>query len=131
MKKKTNVKDVIRKIVREEVALAIREVITELKTPSLSSRQVSKPKPKKKIVEKKTFSKNSILNEVLNETEGFGTDDYALMGDKVYDSSTVEEVARGGNMSDKLVSPGAPDAIKDIFNKDFSKILKQSYKKRG
>ncbi len=36
MKKKKNVKDVIRKIVREEVALAIREVITELKTPSLS-----------------------------------------------------------------------------------------------
>ncbi len=67
----------------------------------------------------------------MNDTEGFGNEDYALMGDKVYDSSTVDEVAMGGKMSDKLVSPNAPDAIKDIFNKDFSKILKQSYKKRG
>ena len=33
MKKKTNIKTVIRNIVREEVALAIHEVITELKQP--------------------------------------------------------------------------------------------------
>ena len=37
MKKKTNVKTIIRQIVREEVAMAIQEVITELKQPSLSS----------------------------------------------------------------------------------------------
>ena len=45
MKKKTNMRQVIRQIVREEVAMAIQEVINELKQPSLSS------KPKKKIVE--------------------------------------------------------------------------------
>ena len=37
MKKKTNIRTVIRTIVREEVAMAIQEVITELKKPSLSS----------------------------------------------------------------------------------------------
>ena len=57
MKKKTNIRTLIRTIVREEVAMAIHEVITELKQPSLSSKKLSKPKPKKKIVEKKTFSK--------------------------------------------------------------------------
>ena len=31
MKKKTNMRTVIRKIVREEVAMAINEVVTELK----------------------------------------------------------------------------------------------------
>ena len=46
MKKKTNVKTIIRQIVREEVAMAIQEVITELKQPSLSS---PKQKVKKKI----------------------------------------------------------------------------------
>ena len=62
MKKKTNIKTLIRQIVREEVAMAINEVITELKQPT---QQVSQPKPKKKIVEKKKkqFTKNSVINE--------------------------------------------------------------------
>ena len=42
MKKKTNIRTVIRKIVREEVAMAIGEVITELKQPTQSQ-----PQPKK------------------------------------------------------------------------------------
>ena len=58
-------KKTIRQIVREEVAMAIQEVITELKKPK---QQVSQPIPKKKIVEKKQYSNNSILNDVLNET---------------------------------------------------------------
>ena len=33
MKKKTNIKNVIRQIVREEVAVSIKEVITELRQP--------------------------------------------------------------------------------------------------
>ena len=43
MKKKTNIKNVIRQIVREEVAVAIKEVITELRQPSLSSEPTKKP----------------------------------------------------------------------------------------
>jgi len=43
MKKKTNIKTIIRQIVREEVAMAIGEVITELKQPTQSQ-----PKPQKK-----------------------------------------------------------------------------------
>ena len=56
--KKSKLSLLIRQIVREEVAMAIQEVITELKQPV---QQVSKPKTKKKIVEKKTFTSNSIL----------------------------------------------------------------------
>ena len=71
MKKKTNIRTVIKKIVREEVAMAINEVITELKQPT---QQVSQPKPKKKIVEKKKLSNNSILNdiEILSSSLVFG-----------------------------------------------------------
>ena len=42
MKKKKNIKTIIRQIVREEVAMAIQEVITELKQPI-----ESQPQPKK------------------------------------------------------------------------------------
>ena len=59
MKTKTTRKT-IRQIVREEVAMAIQEVITELKQPTQSQ--------PKKIVEKKSFTSNSVLNDVLNET---------------------------------------------------------------
>ena len=48
-KKKTNIKTIIRQIVREEVAMAIKEVITELRQPTQSQ-----PQPKK-IVEKNHF----------------------------------------------------------------------------
>ena len=49
-KKKPNIKTIIRQIVREEVAMAIKEVITELKQPI-----ESQPQPKK-IIEKKSFT---------------------------------------------------------------------------
>ena len=45
----------IRKIVREEVAMAIHEVITELKQPSLSSKLPEK-QAQKQIVEKNKAS---------------------------------------------------------------------------
>ena len=50
-KKKPNIKTIIRQIVREEVAMAIKEVITELKQPNNSNLK------SKKIVEKKIIYK--------------------------------------------------------------------------
>ena len=81
--KKSELRLMIKKIVREEVAIAIKEVITELKQPT---QQVSQPKPKKKIVEKKQYSKNSILNEVMNET--VQSDDWKTMGGNDTESET-------------------------------------------
>ena len=134
--KKSKLRMILRKIVREEVAIAIKEVITELK----------QPKQKKKIVEKKQYTNNSILNEVLNETEGgilHGTEPYPTMGGGVYDSSKADEIISSqysdimkgdteptheSNVS-TIVGKGAPENVKNLFNKDFSGILKQSYKK--
>ena len=146
MKKKTNIRTMIRQIVREEVAMAIQEVITELKQPT---QQVSQPKPKKKFVEKKSFSKNSILNQVLNETAM--DDDWKTMGEGTYDSSRMNEVMSsqygdlmndGGevNANAMVASMGVnpqqvDDSVKDIFTKDYSKLLKKvdekSKQKRG
>ena len=136
MKKKTNIRTMIRQIVREEVAMAINEVITELKQPT---QQVSQPKPKKKIVEKKQYTNNSILNEVMNETAM--SDEWKTMGDGTYDSSKVNEVigrSYGDMMKDSTevnadamvasmgVNPNqVDDSIKNIFTKDYRSIMKK------
>ena len=131
--KKSDFKLMIRKIVREEVAMAIQEVITELKQPT---QQVSKPKPKKKMVEKKSYTSNSILNDVLNET---ANDEWQTMGNGTYTSNKMNDVLRGqygdmmngGNVNvapqtdinDRPVT-NVPDHLMDAFTKDYSKTLK-------
>ena len=135
MKKKTNIRTIIRKIVREEVAMAINEVITELKQPT---QQISQPKQKKKIIEKKQYTKNSILNEVMNETAM--ADEWKTMGGGSYDSSKMNDVVSsqysdlmngGGKVNpDAMIASmgmnpkGVDDNIKNIFTKDYSKLLK-------
>ena len=142
MKKKTNIRTIIRKIVREEVAMAISEVITELKQPT---QQVSQPQPKNKVVEKKDFSHNSVLNDVLNETAQ--SDEWKTMGGEAYDSNKMNQVMssqygelmNGGdevNADAMVASMGvqpesAPDEVKNIFTKDYRKLMKAVDKKRG
>jgi len=131
--KKSDFKFMIRKIVREEVAMAIQEVITELKQPT---QQVSQPKPKKKMVEKKSYTSNSILNDVLNET---ANDEWQTMGGGTYTSNKMNDVLRGqysdmmsgGNVNvapqtdinDRPVT-NVPDHLMNAFTKDYSKTLK-------
>ena len=127
MKKKTNIRTLIRGIVREEVAMAIQEVITELKQPT---QQVSQPKPKKKIVEKKQYSKNSIINDVLNET--VVDDDWETMGGGTFDSSKMNDVLQSayGDMGTDSQDPNAvDDNLKDIFTKDYRTLLKKTEEK--
>ena len=141
MKKKTSVKTLIRQIVREEVAIAIKEVITELKQPT---QQVSQAKRKKKIVEKKNFSKNKVLNDVLNETAA--SDEWKTMGGDTYDSSKMNDVigkSYGDLMNNSTevnadamvasmgVNPTAvDDSVKNIFTKDYRKLMKAVDKKK-
>tara|TARA_Y100000361_G_scaffold74929_1_gene66283 strand:+ start:270 stop:719 length:450 start_codon:yes stop_codon:yes gene_type:complete len=136
MSKKTKIRTAIRKIVREEVAMAIQEVITELKQPT--QQRVSQPKPKKKIVEKKSYSSNSVLNDVLNETAQ--TEEWKTMGGGTYTTNDMGNVLKnqygdlmgnkgGVNPDAMIASMGAdpnsvPDNVKDIFTKDYSKVLK-------
>ena len=143
--KKTDFKLMIRKIVREEVAMAIQEVITELKQPT---QQVSKQKPKKKIIEKKSYTSNSILNDVLNETAE--SNEWKTMGGGTYTSNKINDVLKGQysdmmsggsvnvapqtDINDRPVT-NVPDHLMDAFTKDYSKTLKamekHSNKSRG
>ena len=126
MKKKTNIKTIIRQIVREEVAMAIQEVITELRQPI-----ESQPQPKK-IVEKKSFTNNSVLNDVLNETAQDG--DWKTLGGGEFTSDRMNELVGGqyGDMMNKNTSQQqvpSSDPMSQFLNKDYSEVLEKSMEK--
>jgi hypothetical protein len=129
MKKKTNIKNVIRQIVREEVAVAIKEVITELRQPSLSSEPTKKPT---KVVKKKSYTNNSVLNDVLNETAQGG--EWKTLGGKEFTTERMNELV-GGQYGDMMkdtpqqsVSPSDPMA--QFVNKDYREVLKKTEEKQ-
>ena len=123
-KKKPNIKTIIRQIVREEVAMAIKEVITELKQPS-----ESQPQPKK-IVEKKSYTSNSVLNDVLNETAQDG--DWKTLGGGEFTSDRMNELVgrQYGDMMNKQpqVVPSS-DPMSQFLNKNYSEVLEKSIEK--
>ena len=127
MKKKTNIKKVIRQIVREEVAMAIKEVITELKQPI-----ESKPQPKK-IIEKKSFTNNSVLNDVLNETAQDG--EWKTLGGSEFTSDRMNELVgkQYGDMVNK--NPNIPVSVEgqtpDFLKKDYRAVMKAIDKQQG
>ena len=123
-KKKPNIKTIIRKIVREEVAMAIKEVITELRQPSQS-----KPTQSKSIQEKH-YSKNSVLNDILNETAN--SEEWKTMGGGTYDSSRANEVLSsqyGDMMNQQPQQVPSSDPMSQFLNKDYSEVLEKSIEK--
>jgi len=123
-KKKTNIKTIIRQIVREEVAMAIKEVITELRQPTQSQ-----PQPKK-IVEKKSFTSNSVLNDVLNETAQ--DDGWKTMGGSEYTSDRMNELVGrqyGDMMNQQPQVVPSSDPMSQFLNKDYSQVLEKSIEK--
>ena len=123
-KKKTNIKTIIRQIVREEVAMAIKEVITELKQPI-----ESQPQPKK-IVEKKSFTSNSVLNDVLNETAQDG--DWKTMGGGEFTSNRMNELVGrqyGDMMNQQSQVVPSSDPMSQFLNKNYSEVLEKSIEK--
>ena len=123
-KKKPNIKTIIRQIVREEVAMAIKEVITELKQPTQSQ-----PQPKK-IVEKKSYTNNSVLNDVLNETAQDG--EWKTLGGGEFTSDRMNELI-GGQYGDMMNNQSPTISVDgqtpDFLKKDYREVLKKSEEK--
>jgi hypothetical protein len=121
--KKPNIKTIIRKIVREEVAMAIGEVVNELKQPT-----ESEPQPKK-IVEKKSFTNNSVLNDVLNETAQ--DDGWKTLGGGEFTSDRMNELIGGqyGDMMNGTQQVPSSDPMSQFLNKDYSQVLEKSIEK--
>jgi len=123
-KKKTNMRTVIRQIVREEVAMAIQEVITELKQPTES--QPTKP------IQEKHYSKNSILNDVLNETAQDG--EWKTLGGKEFTTDRMNELVgrQYGDMMKDTPQQAVPssDPMAQFVNKDYRDVLKRTEEKQ-
>ena len=123
MKKKTTTRKTIRQIVREEVAMAIHEVIDELKQPALSSQEHP-------IQEKKNFSKNSVLNDVLNET---ANGDWKTLGGGEFTSDRMNELVSGqygDMMNGKSQKVPSSDPMAQFVNKDYREVLKKADEKQ-
>jgi len=123
--KTTKKKKTIRQIVREEVAMAIHEVITELKKPTQS-----KPQPKK-IVEKKSYTNNSVLNDVLNETANDG--DWETLGGSKFTTDRMNELVGrqyGDMMNDTPQQVPSSDPMSQFLNKDYREVLDKAEQKQ-
>ena len=140
---KDKLNQLIRTIVREEVAMAIHEVVTELKQPTKTKVTDNvKSQKVKKVVHEKKYTDNSILNDVLNETAQ--DEEWKTMGGGTYDSSKANEILSsnyGGMMDEKPsadqmvasmgVSPEqVPNDVKDALTRDYSGLMKAIDKKR-
>ena len=135
MKKKKSIKTIIRQIVREEVAMAIQEVITELKEPGQQvENKISKPTKQK--ASRQNFSSNRIINDVLNETASTKSE-WKELGGGTFDSSKMTEVMSkqysgmaAGTAAELPASLGVnPNDAPDFLTKDYSKVLKAMDKK--
>ena len=132
----SKLKMAIRQVVREEIQLGLKDVIGELNQPK---QKVSRPKIK--TTEKQDFSKNSVLNDVLNETAA--SDEWKTMGGEKYTSDKMGDVMSskyGKMMNDDSDNPNGnlaaemgvnPNDAPDFLTKDYRKVMKAVDKKQG
>ena len=153
---KNKLRNIIELVVRKEVKKQLSEIfINDEKEISLSE-TISKPKPKKVIKKKpiKQYSKNPVLNEVLNNTKPLGApmeDEYPTLGGGVLGSDNMAEVLGYGDLGmgsnkERAREVGAVETIKkqgvnvdavpeDVVNaltRDYSGLMKaMDNKKKG
>ena len=150
---KDKLKNIIELVVRKEVKKQLSEIfINEEKEISLSE-TISKPKPKKVIKKpKKQYTKNKMLNEVLNNTKPLGTsetDEYPSLGGGVLGSDNMAEVLGYGDLGkgqNKEVAremgavetikkagvsvDAVPEDVQNALTRDYSGLMKAMDKKK-
>ena len=164
--KKGELKKIIERAVRKEVKKQMNEIfikednssqLSELVSKTVTEKEFKEPIRKKYKVGKKEevkYTKNTTLNKVLNETkggipQGDGTESYPMMGDGVFDSSKVTEVAMnsgefgstsefkrelGAAMTAKSVGVSVdkvPESTMNALTRDYSGLMKALDKKDG
>ena len=152
---KNKLRNIIELVVRKEVKKQLSEIfINEEKEINLAE-TISKPKPKKVINKpKKQYTKNTALNEVLNNTKPLGSqeqEDYPTLGGGVLGSDNMAEVLGYGDLGmgsnkERAREVGAVETIKkqgvnvdavpeDVVNaltRDYSGLMKaMDNKKKG
>jgi len=151
--KKNDLIKIIELVVRKEVKKQMTEIfINEDKEIKLAE-VISKPEPKKVLNKpKKQYSKNTALNEVLNNTNPLGTsqqDEYPSLGGGVLGSNNMAEVLGYGDLGkgqnkemarevaavDTIKKAGVsvdqvPVGVQDALTRDYSGLMKAINKKK-
>ena len=152
--KKNDLIKIIELVVRKEVKKQMTEIfINEDKEIKLAE-VISKPEPKKVLNKpKKQYSKNTALNEVLNNTNPLGTsqqDEYPSLGGGVLGSNNMAEVLGYGDLGkgqnkemarevaavDTIKKAGVsvdqvPVGVQDALTRDYSGLMKAINKKKS
>tara|TARA_Y100000034_G_scaffold84433_1_gene101048 strand:- start:1389 stop:1766 length:378 start_codon:yes stop_codon:yes gene_type:complete len=123
--KMSQLKMVIREVVREEIRSGLKEIIGSVK-----KQPVQKSKPQ----QKQNYSKNPVLNEVLNDTD---STDWETMGGAEYTSERMGEIM--GNSYKDLIGDNQPQnggisvegQQPDFLKKDYRAIMDAVDKKQG
>jgi len=128
--KKSEFKTLIREIVREEVKIELRSFLKEYKQNRVKKEQV--------ITNKQTYSKNSVINDILNETAQ--SDDWKTLGDRTFSTKDMgsilskEYAARSPEStisSTELNNSQVPSHITDALTKDYRGLMQAIDKKKG
>jgi hypothetical protein len=142
--------DALRKVIKEEVRSAVREEFSKMSLNESKRSTTFKVEDnilqdqyavKKKPVVKKQLSKNSMINDLLNETAGFGRMDYgefdewptmqtsmnAMMGSPRQTSMTPMTDTEGRRVNAQEL----PDHVVSALTKDYSALMKAIDKKKG
>ena len=151
--KKNDLIKIIELVVRKEVKKQMTEIfINEDKEIKLAE-VISKPEPNKVLNKpKKQYSKNTALNEVLNNTNPLGKsqqDEYPSLGGGVLGSDNMAEVLGYGNLGgvqnkeraremaavDTIKKQGVsvdsvPEGVQDALTRDYSGLMKAINKKK-
>ena len=150
--KKNDLIKIIELVVRKEVKKQMTEIfINDEKEISLSE-TISKPKVAKK-KSKKQYTKNTALNEVLNNTKPLGqqeTDEYPTLGGGVLGSDNMAEVLGYGDLGkgqnkeraremaavDSIKKAGVsvdqvPEDVQNALTRDYSGLMKAINKKKS
>ena len=108
MAKTSKLVSLIKEIVRQEVQKEVREIFIKEGMKSMAQQATlvednvvevlpkRKPKPKEKV----SYTKNPVLNDILNETANAGEmDEYPTMGNKTFDSTRMAEAMGYGGIA--------------------------------
>ena len=157
MAKKSKLVSLIKEIVRQEVQKEVKQIFIKEGMKSMAQQstlvedKVVEVLPKRKLKPKKevSYTKNPVLNDILNETARSGElDEYPTMGNKTFDSSKMAEAMGYGGMtgvgSDEMkrkvgavqtaqaagMNPeNVPEELMGNLTKDYSGVMK-ALKKR-
>ena len=150
--KKNDLIKIIELVVRKEVKKQMTEIFINEKEEIKLSEVVSKPNPKvvKKQRPKKQYSKNSTLNEVLNNTNPLGSSQTDELGGGILGSDNMAEVlgygdlGRGQNKEmarevaavDTIKKAGVkvdqvPEDVVNALTRDYSGLMKAINKKKN